>query len=214
MSLDSLFRCKFQSRFNWTRVTVSALALVLTVSCGDTDQVSDLDASGSNGACPSNIQWATPVLPKNNADLLTLIARDYFGKQVGDGECAELANIALRKLNLKTFYHLGPTGFDADYVWGDLITTLSPENRNGSALRRGDVLQYRNFSQEYSKDGSDGRWTSSASHHTSVVARVSADGRHVCVYEQNVGGRKTVNTGYIDLNGIKGGWIKAYRPKH
>jgi len=52
---------------------------------------------------------------------VTKWAHNHLGKQVGDGQCGELADVALQALGAKPFWQLGPTGPDADYVWGSRV---------------------------------------------------------------------------------------------
>ena len=195
------------------RLFLTALLTSVTLaSCGvSPNQASDLDSSTGSQNCPGNVQWRNPQISALNSGLRNYAA-SHQGQEVGNGECAELPDVALRALHAKTFYQLGPTGADADYVWGNRVTVLSTVNRNAAAVEPGDVIQYRNFTQKEILPGG-AWWTSSAPHHTSVVKAVSVDGRQLCVYEQNVSGRRTVGTGYVDLNAIQSGTLSVYRPR-
>lgn len=186
----------------------STLLALLTSCCSLTENASESASSGPT-SCPSNIAWQSPQLPPNNAQLLSY-ARSKSGSQVGSGECADLPHLGLPILGMKTFSQLGPTGSNADYVWGDRVATITPGG-NARGVLPGDVIQYRNFAQRVST--ATGSWTSSAQHHSSIVRAVSGDGKHICVYEQNAGGRRTVGIGYLALNGMTQGTLWAYRPR-
>lgn len=194
-------------------IGISIVIASTLVACGDSrnESPSLLESSGGSTECP-NIPYAGPPTNPSNRAVITMAASGrLFGDQVGDGECASYVDKVLRDTGHKTFHQLGPTGPNANYVWGRHVATLTTGNRNASGLQRGDILQYRSFRQVVQKPNG-GWWSSSAEHHTAIVARVSQDGKHICVYEQNVGGRRTVGTGYVNLNGMQQGTIWAYRP--
>ena len=65
-------------------------------------------------------------------------ARAQSGKQVGKGECWDLADRALRQAGAQSSADLGPMDDDADYVWGDEISDLKD-------VQPGDILQFRDF---------------------------------------------------------------------
>jgi len=119
-------------------------------------------------------------------------AKAHLGVKVGDGECATLAAEAVKSAGGVPFYKLGPSGTDANYVWGDKITTLTPGGGSVSSVKPGDIIQYRDvtFKKVVRVDYAGGGWsmqtqTISAGHHTSVVSGVR--GNFIDVLEQNVG---------------------------
>lgn len=144
-------------------------------------------------------------------------ALSKLGQKVGDGECAYLAYYALKSSKAKTLENFGPTGPDADYVWGKLIVSLTPANRSTSQIMPGDIIQFRNVST-YQKitnpNGSWQSWTSNYPHHTAIVAGIS--GSTIKLLHQNVGNnpqtKKTVQQGSINLDSLKSGIMWVYRP--
>jgi hypothetical protein len=159
--------------------------------------------------CPSAMIWRTTPKTALNQSVAAW-AKGRMGQKVERGECSDLADQALRAAGAKTAYQLGPMGPDADYVWGTPVGTITLGTQSAAALSAGDILQYRNFAE--SIDLGAAVWSTSAAHHTAVVQGVAADGKHICVYEQNAGGRPYVETGYISLAAMTAGTLRAYRP--
>lgn len=128
-----------------------------------------------------------------NSQVLSF-AQKALGKKIGDGECATLADEAVRTAGGKRFYTLGPSGLDADYVWGRKITTLTPSGGSISSIKPGDIIQFRNvtFSMSQKVTKPNGSWQMSSSnssygHHTAIVSGVS--GNYIYVLQQNVGSK-------------------------
>ncbi len=105
-------------------------------------------------------------------------AKGKIGKQVGKGQCWDLAEEALKQAGAQTSNDLGPVGDDTDYVWGDAVN-------NTKDVRRGDILQIRNHQVVTTtvvvtrfEDGSSLTVTKTATakrgHHT-AIARSGAD---------------------------------------
>jgi len=107
-------------------------------------------------------------------------ARAQLGKQIGKGECWDLADGALKQAGAKSSADLGPMGDDADYVWGDEVSDLKD-------VQSGDILQFRDFAvtattetETRYADGSTDTYTSESTftrpHHTAVVSEVKGGG--------------------------------------
>ncbi|MDB5349854.1 MAG: hypothetical protein JWN86_1101 [Planctomycetota bacterium] len=134
-------------------------------------------------------------------------AKRALGTKVGDGECATLADEAVRTAGGKRFYNLGPSGKDADYVWGRKVTTLTTSGGSISSIKAGDIIQFRNvsFSMQQKVTKRDGSYrtttsTSSYGHHTAVVSGIS--GNFINLLQQNVGSQgKSADAKKIVQNG-------------
>jgi len=116
-------------------------------------------------------------------------ARAQSGKQVGKGECWDLADRALRQAGVQSSADLGPRDDEADYVWGDEISDLKD-------VQPGDILQFRDFAvtttvetetryADGSSETSTTEETFTRPHHTAVVSEVKSGGL-LKVLEQNV----------------------------
>ncbi|MEO6812005.1 MAG: CHAP domain-containing protein, partial [Isosphaeraceae bacterium] len=139
-------------------------------------------------APPAFVAARTPMV-SIKADLNTRVL-SFAKSKVGDGECATLADEAVRLAGGKRFYQLGSTGSNADYVWGRKITTLTPSSGSISSIKPGDIIQFRNvtFRQDTkitrpSGSTSTSYKTSSYGHHTAVVESVS--GNNINLLQQN-----------------------------
>jgi hypothetical protein len=141
--------------------------------------------------------------------------KSHLHQKVGGGECAHLANEALRVAGYDFAVH--DPGNNGDYTWGTLLTTITSgrDSSPSAACRPGDIIQFQNVVL------SNG-W--SASQHTAVVAAVDSHGRPTQVYEQNVGvNGKGKESGVhdrtdrldplaINLSTVSSGTIHIYRP--
>lgn len=161
----------------------------------------------------------TPQIPVVNQKVLTF-ARTSLGRQVGRGECTDLAVAAYVAAGAVPLSSLGPTGADANYVWGTLVDTATTSNRSLAGVLPGDVIQLRDVTLVHTTHYPDGSWyttTTTAEHHTAVVESVS--GSTLAVLEQNVGAagtpdsvRRTVQHGTYNLGDLQGGTIWIYQP--
>ncbi len=156
---------------------------------------------------------ATTLNAGDLTDRVLAAAQSWTGKQVGGGECAHLADEALRVAGAGfATSKLGPDQPNAgDYVWGDLVATYLP-GKTAAAVRPGDILQYRDVKCRF------GKATATMAHHTSVVATVDRSGRPLTVYEQNfkegqAPAVRQVRERPLDIGSISAGWIRAYRAK-
>ncbi len=112
--------------------------------------------------------------------LVVAFARQKLGDWVGNGECFDLADLALRDAGAKSAADFGQVTPTANYRWGTTI--------NLSQLRAGDIIQFRNYRFDRNITEADGRWAEDFQerlHHTAVVDSVDGGGA-VTVLEQNV----------------------------
>jgi hypothetical protein len=124
-------------------------------------------------------------------------ARSQLGRQVGNGECWTLADQALRYAGAR---RPGQGGYGS-YVFGKKISRR--------ALQAGDVIQFENVTFVHRGPNS---WSSNQfPHHTAIVAAVS--GNRITLLHQNVNGRRTVQTGTIDMADFQRGTMTYFRPQ-
>ncbi|MEB3191344.1 MAG: hypothetical protein VKL42_13465 [Snowella sp.] len=176
-----------------------------------------LQRPSSSASPTSQSSQPSPSKPGGLNQKIYNYALNHLGKQVGDGECATLTYNALKTAQAQNFDELGPTGLDADYVWGKLIATITPQQKNLSPVQIGDIVQFRNVST-YKKitqpDGSWQSWTNSYAHHTAIVPGIS--GHQIFLLQQNVGNdpqrQKTVQKGQIEVDSLQTGTLWIYRP--
>jgi hypothetical protein len=147
-------------------------------------------------------------------------AEAHLGQKVGQGECTDLAEAAYAAAGAESESMLGPTGPDANYVWGTLVTTVTTANHSLAGVLPGDVIQFRDVTLVHTTTYPNGSWyttTQTAAHHTAIVESVS--GSTIYVLEQNVGSantpdsvRHTVQHGTYNINDLQSGTMWIYQP--
>jgi hypothetical protein len=126
----------------------------------------------------------------------------------GNEQCTDLVLAALNSAGAKTNADLGPTGPNADYVWGTLALRRTPDGSNvgqWSDVKPGDILQFRDVNGVDLNGNGFG-----APHHSAIVKANLGNGR-ITVLEQNSNGHHYVEEHSYDL-GNATGTIWAYHP--
>ncbi len=154
-----------------------------------------------------------PAVPEVNKKVLAFVEAQ-LGKQVGDGECATLVVRALQAADVP------PSSYSfrgREYVWGELVRTVTAgTNLTGPALP-GDILQFRDAI--FKGRTRRGTYEAGYPHHTAIVAAVKNDGKVLEILHQNVGGPddkegRVVQRATLRFDDLqKGGWVKIYRPQ-
>lgn len=139
----------------------------------------------------SNAQDSIPDLNKQIIDYV----KTTIGKKVDRGECWDLANQALIRVNAQ---------WDLEYKYGRLI------NPKEETVYPGDLIQFEGVKVKYKKGNAT--YTESMEHHTAIVYRVLGKGVFELAH-QNTGfsGRK-VGLSTLDISTILKGKMKIYRP--
>jgi hypothetical protein len=112
-------------------------------------------------------------------DQVVAFARDKLGQSVGNGECFDLADQALRSAGAKSAADFGTVTPNADYVWGTAVSL--------SDVRQGDIIQFKNYRYDRTIE-TDTRTDTDFQerpHHTAIVERLDGQGA-ITVLEQNV----------------------------
>lgn len=120
-----------------------------------------------------------------------------LGTSVGRGECWDLAQEAL-DMNL------------AD--WNRHTTFGLPLNPETDEIKAGDIIQFRTLKITEHLPGGVTQWeTLGAPDHTAVIYKVLGKKRYTLAH-QNVGGKRTVMMGNINLANVTDGRYWIYRP--
>ena len=145
-------------------------------------------------------------------------ARSKVGEQVGNGQCAVLALEAVDSAKGVSMFTLTPQPFtdDTSYVWGKLVTTLTPTDGDTSGITPGDILQYKDVVLKETRtvvspsgDRTETGGGQDGPHHTAIVSDLLSDsgtGHDIGVYQQNVAGVQKVGPGFAwggDYTGVK-----------
>jgi hypothetical protein len=156
-----------------------------------------------------------PAGQQSLGEKVVAFCQEHKGQQVGDGECATLANQALRSASAKGRGNDYPN--KGDYTWGTRIFSIeaqesaAPKTEGKSFdIKPGDIVQLRDVKFKGRRPG--GTYSMTFSHHTAIVAGVEDGGQVVHIFHQNFGGKKVVMNGTYKLADLKEGWLRFYRP--
>ena len=143
-----------------------------------------------------NLTIAQDSIPKANAEIVKYVST-VIGKKVDRGECWDIANQALTRINAT---------WDKKFVYGKL---LDPKT---DVVYPGDIIQFKNVMLEYALPDGSGKAQETMKQHTAIVYRVIAKGQYELAH-QNTGfsGRK-MGLSTINLKDLKKGKIFIYRP--
>jgi hypothetical protein len=167
------------------------------------------------GCFAATLLSAAPAGQQSFGEKVVAFCQQHKGEQVGDGECASLANQALRAAGAKRRGHDFPD--KGDYTWGTRIYYI--EAQGGSApktegkpfeIKPGDIIQLRDVKFAGRRPG--GTYSMTFGHHTAIVAGLEDGGQTVHVFHQNFAGKKIVMTATYKLADLKEGWLRFYRP--
>lgn len=135
-------------------------------------------------------------IPKANADIVKYVT-SVIGKKVDRGECWDIANQALTRVNGK---------WDHKFEYGKL---LDPKR---DVVYPGDIIQFKNVVLEYPLPSGKGKATETMKQHTAIIYRViSADEFEIAHQNNGFSGRK-VGLSTINLKTLKKGKLFIYRP--
>ncbi len=134
------------------------------------------------------------TIPLLNKEIINFVDAK-LKKQVGRGECWDLAAQALNAVNAK---------WDGQYTFGILIDPYKDQ------VYPGDIIQFEKVKLEYTIG--DSKYVEEIPHHTAVIYKVNEAGIYDLA-EQNTSrcGRK-VGFGNIDLSTVRKGKYYIYRP--
>ncbi len=193
-------------------MSVSLASTFVIVSCGDgTETVESSDLSAlSTDKCDPSIDWDFKLRSGVNQRIYRF-AKDRVGQRFGDGECATLVAAAARSAGATPHSSLGPTGADANYVWGTYITSARAHRNLGLNAQMGDIVQFKKYAASW-KPTPNSTASLSAYHHSAIVVGVSKDRKSLCVLQQNAPIGSGVGYGYVRLSGITSGSVALYRP--
>jgi hypothetical protein len=139
-----------------------------------------------------------------------------MGSQVGNGECWTLANDALKAVATKRSSRgQEPCMASQSFVHGYLMYSyipsalkLEPQGKvRDAGVARGDIIQLYKAHFKYPDGGQ--AWAGDPDH-TAVIAGVEPDGV-LRVVEQNVGGKKRVQTGKYNMAYMVSGEVRIFR---
>lgn len=141
---------------------------------------------------------AQDTLPPLNRAILNYI-ENVIGKKVDRGECWDLANQALTRVNAKWDHH---------FKYGKL---LDPKK---DVVYPGDIIQFFNVETEKIDTTAEGITTSreTMGQHTAIIYRVNAPGDYQLAHQNTSFSGRKVGVSRFVLKYVKKGKLYIYRP--
>jgi hypothetical protein len=143
--------------------------------------------------------------------------QDSVGKKIGIGQCASLAEEALKDAGAAPRAAADWPG-DGDYVWGDPVAFIEAGfaglkgMQDLEKVQPGDIIQFHHVRFSGFLHGLDGVYHYEARHHTAVVESVDLGRRTITVLHQNWNGQQLVRRQTLLLRGLGSGWLRIYHP--
>jgi myosin tail region-interacting protein MTI1 len=143
-------------------------------------------------------------------DQVLAFARENKGKQIGRGECWDLAAEPLNKLG---------ASWDGSYRYGKKIGSGDVSGLKmepAMLILPGDIIQFTRVQTSWTKTYPDGRtaWGSETlgmPHHTAIINNY--DGKTLLtLLHQNVSGKRYIVETTLELSDVKSGTYLIYRP--
>jgi hypothetical protein len=135
------------------------------------------------------LELAHEVAQDSGVEIVAFCNR-WFGRKVGDGECATLAVEALKHVNAYLSREDSPA--PGDYVWGHLVAHFAGSARGAvgieklTTVRPGDIVQFRDAHFDGPvRHRHRGTYRGVYKHHTAVVVEINVAGGMISVLEQN-----------------------------
>jgi hypothetical protein len=133
-------------------------------------------------------------LPQLNRQVLEYV-ESVIGEQVGRGECWDLANQALLRIDAK---------WDGRYKYG---REYDPKKK---AVLPGDLIQFKDVKVRYREGNTI--YVESMDHHTAIVYRVLDGGILELAHQNTTFSGRTVGISKLDLKTVVSGRMWFYRP--
>lgn len=133
-------------------------------------------------------------LPELNKQIIDYV-KSVEGKKVDRGECWDLANQALIKVN---------ADWDRRYVYGNQIDPKKDK------VYPGDLIQFKNVKIQYAEGNTT--YTELMAHHTAIVYKVLGDGIFEIAHQNTSFSGRKVGISELNINHIIKGKIYFYRP--
>jgi hypothetical protein len=142
---------------------------------------------------------AQDTIPPMNRTIVEYVST-VIGKKVDRGECWDLANQALKRVDAK---------WDLKFKYGKL---LDPKK---DTIYPGDIIQFKNVLVEYKTEIEGGTQISreTMGQHTAIVFKVNAPGDFQLAHQNTEFSGRKVGVSRFVLKNIKRGKIWIYRPE-
>jgi len=134
------------------------------------------------------------TIPPLNSKIIEYVS-SKIGKKVDRGECWDLAAEALETVG---------ANWNHQYKFGQLL------NLETDSVYPGDIIQFERVKLKYVKNGII--FHEDMKHHTAIIYEVLSKGSYTLAHQNTGFSGKKVGLSPIDLETLKKGRIKLYRP--
>ncbi len=134
-------------------------------------------------------------LPELNMQIVEYV-ESVMGEQVDRGECWDLANQALTRIDAR---------WDGKYKYG---REVNPKRRE---IYPGDIIQFKDVKVRYREGNTI--YTETMAHHTAIVYRVLDEGVYELAHQNTGFSGRTVGVSKLDLGTVVSGRMWFYRPE-
>lgn len=134
-------------------------------------------------------------LPELNMQIVEYV-ESVMGEQVDRGECWDLANQALTRIDAR---------WDGQYKYG---REVNPKRRE---IYPGDIIQFKDVKVSYREGNTI--YTETMAHHTAIVYRVLDEGVYELAHQNTGFSGRTVGVSKLDLDTVVSGRMWFYRPE-
>ena len=133
-------------------------------------------------------------IPELNKEIINYV-ESVIGTQVERGECWDLANQALIKVD---------ADWDREYKYGKKIDPKKDK------VYPGDLIQFENVKVKYTKGNAT--YTEIMEHHTAIVYKVLEKGVYELAHQNTEFSGRKVGISKLDINTVVHGKMYFYRP--
>ncbi|MFO7842804.1 MAG: hypothetical protein R6V16_03260 [Bacteroidales bacterium] len=137
---------------------------------------------------------AREKIPELNRQIVEYV-KTVIGEKVDRGECWDLANQALQKVD---------ADWDRSFVYGNPI---DPER---DEIFPGDIIQFENVVIKYKKENA--YYTETMEQHTAIVYNVKKKGVYEIAHQNTQFSGRKVGVSTMDINTVVDGKMYFYRP--
>src|SRR6056297_987094 len=137
---------------------------------------------------------ALEKIPELNRQIVEYV-KTVIGKKVDRGECWDLANQALQKVD---------ADWDRSFVYGN------PVNPKKDEIFPGDIIQFENVVIKYKKENA--YYTETMAQHTAIVYKVKDKGVYEIAHQNTLFSGRKVGLSTLDITTVVDGKMYFYRP--
>jgi len=145
------------------------------------------------------LHFSNEVFPPLNERIIEFV-ESVKGKQVGNGECWDLASEAIKYAGA----YLDRSTPESVYIFGKQINPLE------DTIFPGDIIQFENIEMRYTRNNNE--YIARMPHHTAIVYKVIGIGHYMIAHQNSFISGKKVGITELDLAHITIGELYIYRP--